>query len=248
MIVAVHQPTFFPWLGLFAKIAKSDVFVVLDDAAPPRGGSSWLNRVRLRVAGEARWVTAPIDRTRHGDTSIAEVFFAGLPWRARLSRTLDLNYRGSDYYESEREWLGELIQFHSNRLVSFNLHAIREIAARVIPVVPRIVLASDFAVESSSTQRLVELVEAVGGTTYLAGDGAEGYQNVDLFHMKGVDVRYNSFIPRPYPQGGLEFMPGLSVIDALLHLGVPKTAEMVAADVCAWRERQGFEPASRKQL
>lgn len=248
MIVAVHQPTFLPWLGLFAKIAKSDVFIVLDDAAPSRGGSSWLNRVRLRVAGEARWVTAPVDRKRRVDASIAEAFFADLPWRARVLRTLDLNYRGSEHFESEREWVGQLVQFDSNRLMTFNLNAIHEIAARVVPVLPRFVFASDFAVESSSTQRLVDLVRAVGGTTYLAGDGAESYQSVDLFHMNGVDVRYNSFVPRPYPQGGREFIPGLSALDALLHVGAPKTLEMVAADVRAWRGSQetGSSPGPQR--
>jgi hypothetical protein len=32
-VVAIHQPNFLPWLGFFDKLARADVFVLLDRGA-----------------------------------------------------------------------------------------------------------------------------------------------------------------------------------------------------------------------
>ena len=45
MIVAGHQPNFFPWFGYFEKIIKSDIFVFSDDVKYPK--ESYTNRVEI---------------------------------------------------------------------------------------------------------------------------------------------------------------------------------------------------------
>ena len=69
-VVAIHQPNFFPWLGFFDKIARADVFVLMDNVQFPRTSTgTWVNRVKLLVAGRERWATAPVVRSgaRPGD-------------------------------------------------------------------------------------------------------------------------------------------------------------------------------------
>ena len=48
-LVAIHQPNYLPWLGWFAKAARADVLVLLDDVQFEKGG--WTNRVEVRTAG-----------------------------------------------------------------------------------------------------------------------------------------------------------------------------------------------------
>jgi WbqC-like protein family len=71
--IAIHQPNFFPWLGFFDKLARSDRFICLDNVQLPKGGSSWINRVKFFIAGEDRWVSAPIER-KPGLSKISETF------------------------------------------------------------------------------------------------------------------------------------------------------------------------------
>ena len=45
MRVAIHQPNFLPWLGWFDKLARADVFVLLDSTQFPRTSrGTWSNR------------------------------------------------------------------------------------------------------------------------------------------------------------------------------------------------------------
>ncbi|MFQ5693753.1 MAG: WbqC family protein, partial [Nitrospinota bacterium] len=42
MILAAHQPQYLPWLGYLDKVAKADVFLVLDDVQYKK--NEWQNR------------------------------------------------------------------------------------------------------------------------------------------------------------------------------------------------------------
>jgi hypothetical protein len=46
--------------------------------------------------------------------------------------------------------------------------------------------------------------------------------------VEGVELQYQNFTPPPYPQiGTKEFVPGLSVLDALFNLGFDGTAALL---------------------
>src|ERR1041385_6733376 len=65
-LVAIHQPNFFPWLGYFNKIARADIFIVLDNVQFSKTGGTWSNRVRLLLEGWPMWATLPVERSFHG--------------------------------------------------------------------------------------------------------------------------------------------------------------------------------------
>ena len=47
MILTAHQPVYLPWLGLFDKIAKADVFVIFDTVQYlPK---DWMNRNKIKI-------------------------------------------------------------------------------------------------------------------------------------------------------------------------------------------------------
>jgi hypothetical protein len=62
-VVAIHQPTFMPWLGWWDKLVRCDVFIVLDAVQFPKKGGSWMNRVKLLVGDRPAWVTVPVERS-----------------------------------------------------------------------------------------------------------------------------------------------------------------------------------------
>jgi hypothetical protein len=222
-LVAIHQPNFFPWLGYFDKIRRADVFVLLDDVAYPRAGSggmgSWCNRVRLSVQAEARWVTCPLRRMPLGEPIRLAEIDDTQPWRAKLLRTLDANYRKAPQFSACMAMLEPLINAPGSNLAAFNIRAIKAIAAH-LGLSTRFVSQSGLSDSGSATERLISLVKAVGGSAYLSGDGAAGYQRDELFVETGIRLVKLNFHQQPYGDPS-RFIPGLSVIDYLMWDGRP---------------------------
>ena len=47
MRVAILQPNYLPWLGVFYQIYKNDIFVFYDDVPYDKGG--WRNRNKIKT-------------------------------------------------------------------------------------------------------------------------------------------------------------------------------------------------------
>jgi hypothetical protein len=64
---------------------------------------------------------------------------------------------------------------------------------------------------------------------YLSGDGADAYQLEEEFQRTGLELEKMGFKPPVYDQiHGEEFVPGLSIIDALFNIGAEATHTLLA--------------------
>lgn len=228
-VVAIHQPNFFPWLGWFDKLARADVFVLLDDAEFSRG--SWTNRSRVLVNGQPVWMTAPVVGASHGHQPICDTRInEATPWRKKMVKTLENTYRRSPGFREAYPVIAEAVENPTDVLARYNEDAARAVADRLGLDAGRFVRSSDFDVDLKGTDRLVALVKAVGGDAYLSGGGAGGYQDDAAFEAAGIVLLRSDFAPRPYPQRVPEFVPGLSVVDAVMNCGFRATRELISRD------------------
>jgi hypothetical protein len=221
-LVAIHQPNFFPWLGYFDKIARSDVFILLDHVQLQKTGGTWSNRVKLLQGGEARWVTAPILRQFHGVLAVGEMAFQpdGL-WREKFIKSLVANYARAPYFRDVMDFLEPLIRNPEGNIARYNGRAIKAIAQYLGLPIEKFRWSSEMVVDGRASEMLISLTRAVGGNAYMCGGGAEGYQDDSTFAAAGVGLIYQNFQHPVYPQMGSKvFVPGLSVIDALMNIGV----------------------------
>ena len=233
IVVAIHQPNFFPWLGYFDKIARSDAFVVLDNVQFPKTGGTWINRVRIMVNGRPTWLTMPVVRAYHGVRLIRDMRINNdVSWRQRVLETISQSYSRAPHFKAVFGFLADAIANPTDNLAEFNLATIRTVAEALGVNPAKLVLGSSLSVEGKSTDLLVAMVKAVGGTAYLCGGGAGGYQDDAKFPEASLELLYQQFQHPVYPQfNAREFTPGLSVIDALMNCGFAQTRSMVEASV-----------------
>lgn len=234
-IVAIHQPNFFPWLGYFDKILRCDCFVFLDNVQVPRtGAGSWVNRVNLFVGTSVHWFTMPISK-RAGSTSTILETSLSADERAikKLLRSLEHTYRKAPFYDETMALVQPLLTRPAANLADYNIHAITSLASCLGVPEDRFRRASTLPHDQeTATDRLVRIVKEVGGTTYLYGAGAKaagGYQEDEKFFAAGLALMAQNFVHPVYRQfNSPEFKPGLSVIDALMNLGVKGLLELFA--------------------
>jgi hypothetical protein len=230
-VVAIHQPNFLPWLGFFDKLARSDVFVLLDSVQFPRTSKgTWINRVKLLVGGEEQWATVPIVRARGSTLPINEVLIDDAqPWRKKLARTIELNYRRASAFDSVYPLVSELLVTPAERIADFNERNVRRLAEALEFDTEKIVRSSDVGAEGQSTDLLIELTLAVGGTAYMPGGDAYRYQDDEKFAARALELVAQEFRHPTYPQPGERFVPGLSIVDALLNCGFEATRELLVS-------------------
>jgi len=228
-VVAIHQPNFFPWLGFFDKIARADIFILMDNVQFPKKGGGWSNRVQLVVNGQVAWVTMPVVRSFHGTRLINEMQIDNsTPWREKLLRTVQANYARAPFFEQMFPFFTDLMHNPTNSLADYNKTVIRTLTAAIGLDTSRLVTGSTLDTEGAATDLLISMTRVAGGNAYLCGGGASGYQEDDKFMAAGVELIYQDFKHPVYPQVNTEsFIPGLSIVDTLMNCGIDGTRRLL---------------------
>ncbi len=231
-LVAIHQPNFLPWLGFFDKLARCDVFVLLDHVQFPRtGGGTWTNRVQVLVSGKPAWLTVPIVRTHHGLRTIAEMeISSGTPWRGRLLETIRRNYARAPFFRDAFPILEGIIGHATESLADYNVYGICELVRALGLPHGEMRRSSELGAAGHGTDLLISITKAVGGSAYLCGGGASGYQEDEKFAEAGVGLVYQSFQHPTYPQGNPTFVPGLSITDAIMNCGLESVRSLIGRE------------------
>lgn len=188
MIVASHQPLFFPWPGYLHKLARADIFILSDDVQFSKNNFQHRNRIVCAQTGRPRWLTVPV-RYRAA-TPINQVEIGTLPdddWRACHLRLLRNSYRRARHYT----WLmPRLEDFYSRpyeRLVDVSVASVL-LLIRLLRIPGPLIAASSLGVRPPDrTDRLINMVRLVGGDAYLAGlGGSRTYLDEAKFKAAGT--------------------------------------------------------------
>lgn len=225
--VAIHQPNYAPWLGYFAKIARADNFVFLDDVQYTKNG--YTNRVQVSNNGRPHWLTLPV--SVHLGDRIDAVYPARPGWPEQHCATLRNFYRNAPAFRLEWPDIERIYRaLPDANLADINMQLVIELA-RLLSLSVRFTRSSDIDTgDSSGDDRLSRIVETLApGGTYLSGEGGRNYQTAETFADRGIQLEYLNFKHPVYAQRGAAFLPGLSVLDAILEQGRDNVAGLISA-------------------
>ena len=169
MIVAIHQPNFFPWLPFFEKIKQADVFVFLRYCQFEK--NNYQNRFFYRDA----WRTMSVNG---GLQPIIE--------KKYVKPREDWN-RIKENLKDKKLILEEFDDCITDSLWSTNHNIILK-TLRLMNIQTHI--EYDNPTEKKSNERLIDLCKKLGATTYLAGSGGKNYMNIEMWKETGIKVKF----------------------------------------------------------
>lgn len=224
MIVAIHQPNYFPWIGYFHKIAKADTFVFLDGVEYSKG--SWINRVKILTGGKPAWISCPVAKGS-GHQLIRDVTIGNdKRWKTKTLRTIEQNYSRAPFFADVFPVVCGLHEKDVASLADFNISAITELAGK-IGLTTRFVRQTELdvpALNESGSRRLATICKGLDADTYLAGGGSSGYEDESAYEKLGINIDFIRFANKQYSQHNSdEFAQGLSIVDVLMNIGFDET-------------------------
>jgi len=223
MIVAAHQPHFLPWLGYLDKLAKADLFVVMDDLQYE--AQNFQNRQRLKLQSGPAWLTVPLERGTHAERICDKrIDNSGNPkqhWQRRAWLTIEHSYRRAPHFARYADAVHELFTRPWVSLLALDLHVL-ELARTWFHIATPVVLASTLGLTGQKTDRLVDLCRKVDARCYLSGGGGSvDYLDVEQLGRAGVGLIWQHFRHPVHAQrfAGAGFASHLGCLDLLFNCG-----------------------------
>ena len=236
MKIAMMQPAFLPWQGFFELISKSDLFIILDDFQ--FSVQSYHQRNRLFInKGQIDWYTVPvIKKVSFGGTINDAKINNDIPWRKKMWKRILQNYSKATYFDEIAPLIEEWLLNSYECLADLNMAFIKR-TCKILNIDTEIRLSSQFKSDARRSNKVIELLRWGNANQYLCAKGAFAYMKEDaVFPVDDIEIMFQNYIPKKYIQVGApnEFIPFLSVLDALLNVGPEQTNELIKNGTEKW--------------
>lgn len=225
MIVSINQPAYLPWLGYFDRIAKSDLYIVLDHVQFEK--NSMINRNKIRTSQSWAWLTIPVQtKGRFCDLPISELKISeDGRWAKKHWKSLEANYARAPYFKDYASFFKDVYQRKWSR-VGLLIDEINNYLLDVLKINTRVVYSSDLVHSKTKADLILELCKQVGTETYLSGPFGRDYLEIDKFVEESICVQFHDYVHPEYQQTFSGFEPYMSVIDLLFNHG-PNSLEIL---------------------
>lgn len=224
--VVLMQPYFFPYVGYFDLVLKSNLFVIFDTVSFSK--KSWVNRNRildLNKPGSFKYLTVSL-RGRAGTDRIQDVV-VNEPDKlgVMFSQAFSGYKNAAPFFEDVMQLLNETVaEFVDGppTLVRLNRIGLSRVCARLGIPFDFLVLSEldlDLPEITYSGQWGLEVADALGATDYLNAPGGVDLFRPEEWEERGLGLHFTRVADLRYPVGrGFSFQEKMSILDCLMWL------------------------------
>ena len=225
--IAVMQPYFFPYIGYFQLINSVDLFVSFDDVNFIKKG--WIHRNRILLNGSDHQISLPIQKMSQNKKINESFIFEPKKEKDLLVNLIEVAYRKkAQYFEENFEFIKSLILIDDENIAVYNTNILKKLSA-YLNIRTNFVYSSQLPVDNSLTgqDRIMAIVKFFGARRYVNAAGGSELYNANYFSSQNIRLEFVSVLPLSYVQGADQFIPNLSIIDALFFMGRSKLTSLI---------------------
>ncbi len=232
MKLGIMQPYLFPYIGYFQLINAVDNFVVYDDVQYIKNG--WINRNAVLQSGGNASSAQFTFSVRHDsfEKKINERQYSdAFPIEAkRFLKTLYYTYHNAPYYVDTVELIQDILAYSNYRISQYNAYSLQKIS-EYLDIKTKHLLSSALKIPSElkAQDRVIWLCKHLGATTYINAIGGQNLYSKEVFTREGLQLHFLRAGDILYRQFDNEFVPNLSIIDAMMFNSPEEIQDMLKA-------------------
>lgn len=233
MNVVIMQPYLMPYIGYFQLIASADVFVSLDDVNFIKSG--WINRNNLCFNKRRTMFTLPLSKASQNKMiNEVEVSTEFPVWRCRFLRSLETWYGKQPFFAEGMEIVEEMLSPDRRGISEINFNGLCQLASKMGLKTKFLTASSLNAPRTKGASRLRAIAMQLGADAYVNAPGGKNLYCDDMFEPYGIRLRFLAPHLSSYPMQ--EWMPGLSILDAVMRLGCRRVGKEI---IPGWKLERG---------
>ena len=215
MNTIIHQPDFMPWIGYFDKMKTSNLIIYLDDVQFSRTG--WTHRDKIKVSNTHSWLTVPVEKKNNYYKSIKDIKIKD-PNLLKLKHSdiIKNAYQKSRNFENIFPSLLEIYNKNHKFLIDLNIDFIN-LFCDYLDVKINTKFSSEFKINSSKSDRLIELLQINNAKDYLTGIPSKSYLDQILFERKNININWHILDEKNYKKKYKYFNKNLSTLYFIMN-------------------------------
>lgn len=238
--IAIMQPYFFPYLGYFQLIRKSDAFLLYGHVDYTR--RSYITRNSLVTnKGKIESIRVATVKMPLG-SKIKDVTKKSIACNKLLRKKIETIYSRSPFFDEVYPRLVDLIETDTDSLMEYNSVALESISKMVgvdTPFIPWVEYEKDFSdIEAElannryiktkrASARVFKLCRNLGYDAYLNPEGGMKLYNTAEFNENGISLSFHKADVSLHRKNFDIALRHSSIIDVLMLNGISTTSKLV---------------------
>lgn len=214
--VSIHQPHYLIWLGLLDKIARSDLYVLLDNVQFSKRG--FQHRTQYSTKSGNKYLSLPVKSkgVQCENTKIKDILIADEKKIKKHYTTLCHRYSKTPGWPLIKDKIDHIYSEKHKTLVEIN-QALLDLTLTCYQVSTPVIRASELKVEGNKSELILSILKNVNANIYLSGNGARRYMDHSLFADANITIRYQKFEHPQYDQNlNTSFSPACFALEWFL--------------------------------